>query len=210
VGIGGDVDEYQRPWAFPERTNDPDPKKDGNYVETPLTTSGPYRTGTMPHELLENASAISNSARVLYEDSGCPADTDLYNEAFVLHQSAAFGAGNYQGTNPLGDPVVFSAYLIGQIANNPKFVSNFNLDADRGYGYLCWDWVRTALTPGGAHPTDGQLHVYPPPAIPPEGADGWARPSPAPVGPNLYSPPVELQYPGRTCKENGGNGGVPR
>jgi hypothetical protein len=133
IFTGNDVVEYQRPWAFPDRTNDPDPKKAGNYLETPLTVAGPYPTDTLPDHLLEINAPISNTARKLYEDAGCPADTDLYTQAFVLHQAdGRFGEGNYPGTNPLGDPVIFSTYLIGQIANNPRFLSSFNLDADRG------------------------------------------------------------------------------
>jgi len=206
---GNDVVEYQRPWAFPDRTNDRDPNKAGNFLETPLTVAGPYPTDTMPDQLLETGAPISNTARKLYEDAGCPADTDLYTQAFVLHQgNGSFGEGNYPGTNPLGDPVIFSTYLIGQIANNPKFLSSFNLDADRGYGYLCWDWVREALPPHSTQPQDGQHHVFPPPVVWPEGADRWQRPDPRPVGPNAYYPSVQLYYPGRQCKENQGDGGI--
>jgi hypothetical protein len=134
----GDVVEYQRPWAFPDRTNDPN--NAGNYLETPLTVAGPYPTETMPDQLLETGAPVSNPARKLYEDASCPDETDSYSKAFVLHQSDGnYGENEYDGTNPLGDPVVFSSYMIGQIANNPNFLSNFNLDADRGYGYLCWD-----------------------------------------------------------------------
>lgn len=201
--LGNDVVEYQRPWAFPDQTNDRNPNNAGNYLETPLTIAGPYPTDTMPDQLLETGMPISNSARKLYEDAGCPTDTDLYTQAFVLHQGDGhFGEKEYPGTNPLGDPVVFSTYLIGQIANNPQFLSNFNLDADRGYGYLCWDWVRAGLPPGSSQPTDGRYHVYPPPQSKPEGSDDWQRPNPAPVGPNEYSPPVELHYPGHRCVEN--------
>lgn len=201
---GNDVVEYQRPWAFPDRTNDSDPQKAGNYLEAPLTTAGPYQKDAMPDELLATGAAASNLARVLYELAGCPQDTDIYNQAFVLHRGdGRFGEGNFPGTNPLGDPIVFSSYLIGQIANNPKFLSSFNLDADRGFGYLCWDWIRANVKPGQPNlPTDGELHPFPPPRVWPEGSDNWVRPDPVPVGTDpLYSPPVELYYRGRTCKE---------
>jgi len=207
--IGDDVVEYQRPWGFPDRTNDRNQNRAGNFLETPLTVAGPYPTDTMPDQLLETNAPISNTARQLYEDAGCPADTDLYTQAFVLHHGdGRFGEGNYPDTNPLGDPVIFSTYLIGQIADNPKFLSSFNLDADRGYGYLCWDWVREALPPNSTQPQDGQHHVFPPPMVWPEGADSWQRPDPRPVGPNEYYPSVQLHYPGRQCKENQGNGGI--
>lgn len=213
---GNDVVEYQRPWGFPDRTNDPDPKKAGNYLEAPLTTAGPYLENTMPDQLLATNANASNAARLLYEGAGCPADTDIYNQSFVLHQGdGRFGEGNFNGTNPLGDPVVFSSYLIGQVANNPKFLSSFNLDADRGFGYLCWDWIRANVEAGAANlPKDGQLHTFPPPRVWPEGSDNWLRPNPVPAGTNpQYAPPVELHYQGRQCKEkplpNPGNAGGP-
>ena len=176
----------------------------------------------MPHSLLSTGSPISNPARLLYEGAGCPVDTDLYNLAFVMHQGdgTLTGEREFDGTNPLGDPVVFSTYLIGQLANNPKnFLSSFNLDADRGYGYLCWDWERVPSSTGGSQPKDGMNHVFPPPVTWPEGSGSlpgdpppkpdpgvpfWTRPKPAPVGPNLYSLAMRLQYPGRSCVQGGG------
>lgn len=213
LALGDDVVEYLRPWGFPDRINDNNPRQNGNYLETPLTVAGPYPTDTMPHDLLYSASPVSNQARVLYELSQCPEATDQYSNAFVLHQgNGSLGEANYGGTNPLGDPVIFSTYLIGQIANNPKFLSNFNLDADRGYGYLCWDWTRTNPVPGDTSHQDGMLHGYPPPAVDPEGADNWKRPDPAPLGPNLYEAPVystlQLHYPGRHCKDAHKAGGL--
>ena len=47
-----------------------------------------------------------------------------------------------QGHSPLGDPVPFSAYLIGQLSNPTGYSTQFNLDADRAYAYLTWDWIR--------------------------------------------------------------------
>ena len=44
--------------------------------------------------------------------------------------------------SPLGDPVPFSAYLIGRLVNDTNYETQFNLDADRAYGYLTWDWIR--------------------------------------------------------------------
>jgi hypothetical protein len=201
-----DVVEYQRPWGFPDRTNDPDPTKSGNHLETPLTTAGPYAQNTMPDRLLSTEAVASNAARALYEGAGCPQDTDIYNESFVLHRGdGRFGESNFDGTNPLGDPIVFSSYLIGQIANNPQFLTSFNLDADRGFGYLCWDWIRARVEPNALNlPKDGQNHTFPPPRVWPEGSDNWVRPGPIAFGDDadaFYAPPVELHYPGRACKE---------
>ena len=203
-----DVDEFQRPWGFPDKNNDKDPNKAANFLETPLTYAGPFVTNTQPHELLQTSLPASNIARVYYEDAGCPTDTDLYTKSFVLHQTGLFGSDEFRGDNPLGDPVVFSTYLIGQIANNPSFVSkNFNLDADRGYGYLCWDWVRKD---DNTKPKDGQGNVFISPTTWPEGTDPhdhteWVRPDPMPYDqstPRQYTTQkLELWYRGRSCKE---------
>jgi hypothetical protein len=173
----------------------------------------------MPNDLLGTGGLISNAARKHYEDANCPDETDLLSQAFVMHQGTGqFDEGKYLGTNPLGDPVIFSSYLIGQIANNSKFVSSFNLDADRGYGYLCWDWTRTSSNPE-VKPTFGQDdhgNVYQRPTVQPEGADNWPwpRPDPVPVGRNPYplTRPLELHYPGRICPKTppGDGNDVPR
>ena len=54
--------------------------------------------------------------------------------------------------SPLGDPVPFSAYLIAQLANDTGYSTQFNLDTDRAYAYLTWDWIRgDAKTPDHRH-----------------------------------------------------------
>jgi len=192
-----DAVEYQRPWAFPDRTNDPDLQKAGNYLETPLTAAGPYPQDTMPNRLLSTTAPTSNAARVEYEGAGCPADTDSFNSTYIRHP---LRGNRGESMNPLGDPAVFSAYLIGQIANNPRFVANYNLDADRGYAYLCWDWDRQQAGPDA--PKDGQNHTFPPPVTWPEGSDNWVRPDPVPYltgGNPEYVTPLKLHYPGRRC-----------
>ena len=104
----------------------------------------------------------------------------------------------------MGDPVIFSTYLITQIANNPGFTSSFNLGADKGYGYLWWDWDRDAMpTDPKAIPLDGMNHGFRPPKTWPEGADKengqerWERPDPVPLGSNaIYKTPLKLHYRG--------------
>src|SRR6185437_8357047 len=56
--------------------------------------------------------------------------------------------------------------------------SNFNLDSDRGYGYLCWDWLRfhpelSRSVPAGFknQPDDVSRHTYPTPRQPGYGWD---------------------------------------
>jgi hypothetical protein len=200
--LTGDVVEYQRPWMFPNRNNCRNEARAGNHLEQPLTTAGPYATGIKPDKILGTTALASNGARVLYEKAGCPTDTDLYNDSWVKHVGGGnrFGEGNFKGTNPLGDPVVFSAYLIGQIGHNQRFLSSFNLDADRGYGYLCWDWDRTAQ--GGSQSKDKRGHSFQDPLVWPEGSFHWAKPDAAPLSDsNVSSPPMQVHYPGRRCNE---------
>lgn len=208
--FGDNVVEYLRPWGFPEKNNETSAYRAGNFLETPLTVAGPYPKNTMPDHFLHTDGFISNHARTLYQDAGCSHDTDLYNQAFILHQGDRdFGQKTFEGTNPLGDPVNFSAYLIGQLACNKNFIkSSFNLDADRGYGYLCWDWTRNPK--GDLRSQDGRKNVFIAPETWPEGSknDGrWVPDPAAPVGPpgnpNTHSIALEVTYAGRPkgCKE---------
>jgi len=211
-----DVVEFHRPWGFPDKTNDRDPAKAGNYIETPQTVPGPYPQDALPTVLFQTDGPASNRMRADYEGSGCPEQTDTYNEEFIGRAPFTHGypvpegaePGQVSGTNPLGDPVVFSAYLIGQIAGNGDFQSNFNLDADRGFAYLCWDWIRDPK----ATAKNKRDQVYFKPVTPPEGTVGeWEYPEPAPAGqdpPPLYQDipghdkrTLKLEYPGRSCDE---------
>lgn len=213
-----DVVEFQRPWGFPDKTNDSDPKKSGNYIETPQTVPGPYPQDAIPTILFELNGPANNRMRSDYESSGCPEQTDTYNEDFIGR--APFTNGypipegtrreDISGTNPLGDPIIFSAYLIGQIAGNPKFQTNFNLDADRGFGYLCWDWIRD-LNPTHTVPNK-RNQPYSPPVTPPEGRPHeWEYPTPTAEGqdppplyenvPNHLKRTLQLAYLGRSCEE---------
>jgi hypothetical protein len=207
--FNSDVVEFQRPWGFPDKTNDPNLARAGNHIETPQTVPGPYPQDAMPTVLFGSDGPASNRMRFDYEGSDCPEQTDAYNEDFIGRAPFTAGyampevtePGSVSGTNPLGDPVVFSSYLIGQIAGNPRFRSNFNLDADRGFAYLCWDWVRNPKDPG--QNLRGQ--PYDKPVTAPEGTVGvWKYPSPTAIAwdpPPLYDPPLKLDYRGRRCVE---------
>ena len=48
-------------------------------------------------------------------------------------------------------------------------VPDFNLDADRGYGYRTWDWIR-----GDQLGENGRHQSYPRPLVESEGSDRWA------------------------------------
>jgi hypothetical protein len=223
--IGGTATvEFRRPYAFPDRNNEHDPAVAGNRIELPRTVGGPYPQEATPEVLLSTDGPASNQLRLQYQQAGCPDDTDIYNETNIGHQpftpgyGGVFGGGggdggpdDASGTNPLGDPVVFSSYLIGQIANNPQFDADFNLDADRGFGYLCWDWHRD----NDRVLEDPRGHQYEGPVTSPEGTadrtdaedrDHWRPQGPIPAGVSPaaeQTPPLLLLYPGRECRETG-------
>ncbi len=186
--------EFRRPWAFPSMSRGPD----GKLYDTPLeqwdvdaemdrlglsgatragvdrlladtkglTVPGPYPAGSQPESLLMGGHLGDPQQRPQYEAAYSPAITDALNrEHLVLNDG---------GGNPLGDVIPFSSYLIGRILSKDGYPVDFNLDADRGYGYLCWDWTRDPTKTA----TNGRGQTYAQPVIPPEGAttDGGASP----------------------------------
>ena len=96
---------------------------------------GPYSEGTTPDQVFFRTDAGVDAAdRARYESAQTPWQTDLVNEETIAKARLR--------RSPLGDPVPFSAYLIGQLVNPTGYATQFNLDADRAYGYLTWDWIR--------------------------------------------------------------------
>jgi len=151
----GDPVEYHAPWRYPSSPPELSP-----------TFGGPYSCGDMAHVLLDGAMPGNQTIRSKYESSLTPEETDRISWAQATK------------TNNLGDPVNFSAYLIWQLTRNfpPEVrdqivVPNWNLDADRGYAYKCWDWNRhNPPPPGGTNPfvlQDMEGHDYMEPCTPP-------------------------------------------
>lgn len=170
----GDPVEFERPWAFPNLNNDHSP----NRIEPSPTMSGPYPVGEIPNVLLRTNGPGSNRARFDYQNAPSPVDTDKLNEQNIGHNPT----DGDLAVNPLGDPIIFSAYVIGQVVGNPGWqvgakddrTADFNLDADRGYGYLCWDWNRDirGLSPQiqETMTVDGVFLKFNKPCVWPEGA----------------------------------------
>jgi hypothetical protein len=148
--------EYRRPWAYPETS---EVLVDGVDLRKPTATElyeprasdenapagpfapmrpGPYPEGTTPDQVFFRTSVPPDvGARFNYESAQTPWQTDSLNEAYIGQ------ADGDKRVSPLGDPVPFSAYLIGRIAAGSGYDAQFNLDADRAFGYLTWDWIRT-------------------------------------------------------------------
>ncbi len=207
--------EFRRPWAFPSHSRG----SDGKLFDTPLerwnvdaemsrlglnddtvhwvrerlgdseglTVPGPYRAGDIPDVLFRGQHPGDPRQRPEYEAAFSPAITDALNREHIM---LARDSGN-----PLGDIVPFSSYLIGRILSDAGYPVDFNLDADRGYGYLCWDWTRNPEYTA----TNGRGQTFVQPMVPPEGAttDGGANPwFGAQVDANGHEQqhPVQLQY----------------
>lgn len=122
--------EFLRPWLWPIT----DIEGDNVLSEFIRTKASPYKT---PQEatILISDLAGDNTTRTQYERAISESDTlALYNKIETSH---------------LGGPIDYSAYIISQLARTghiarPVNLPNFNLDADRGYGYKCWDWKRSS------------------------------------------------------------------
>jgi hypothetical protein len=160
-----DAWEFHRPWAYPntslldaEAQSPLDIVLHGfspaTEIQTPTETylpracddegpavpykpmrPGPYAEGTTPDQVFfRTDDGFDASGRYRYEHAQSPWQTDLLNEELIGKAE--------RRASPLGDPVPFSAYLIGQLLNPTEYATQFNLDADRAYAYLTWDWIR--------------------------------------------------------------------
>ncbi len=118
--------QFVKPWKYPST----DLNNNHNPSEKPSTVSGPFKTGDDPRVLIDNRSG-DNETRKNYQESENQDKTDRLNE-------------NTMNRN-LGGPVDFTCYVMAQLTRNevPEKIANFNLDADRSYGSLCWDWERS-------------------------------------------------------------------
>jgi hypothetical protein len=124
-------------------------------------------------------------ARARYERAQTPWQTDQLNEAFI-------GKAR-ERRSPLGDPVPFSAYLIGQLANPTGYQTQFNLDADRAYAYLTWDWIR-----GDETDTTDLGFEYHTPLVEPQRYDGaHTKWTPQPALRLTYVDPPGSAVPGK-------------
>ena len=175
--------EFRRPWAYPDKSRlvvggtpqymtTPTEQRDPSQPPNPPIPEppdgfpglipGPYPPGTTPDEVFFRTTArVDPRLRQAYEDSDNPAATDELNAEHL------FGRESF---SPLGDPVPFSAYLIGRLTNPTGYTTQFNLDSDRAYAYLTWDWVR-----GATEETSETGKSYLKPNAAPSNAPDWAQ-----------------------------------
>jgi hypothetical protein len=211
----GSVIEFHRPWDYPTQSGPQtglyqnagevsDIRAEVDYVGRSKdlasimragvpaqagTTSGPFPQGATPDQVFfRTGRPVSPAERAQYEQAPSPAHTDAANLELI-------GTDASTDHSPLGDPVQFIGYLMGQVLS-PRYdyQADFNLDADRGYGYRCWDWIR-----GDETGTDQRGQTYPLPVVAPEGAEGGTF-TPAPpeqwhgASPAATQQPIQLRY----------------
>jgi hypothetical protein len=196
--VGGEIpSEFMQPWLWPATDQQGDPTN----VEGFPTLPGPYKIG-MDATALFGASVGSAGARAKFEASQNEVETIKLAAQLLPH-------GEH-----LGDPVDYTAYVIAQLTRDidPATLANFNLDSDRGYAYLCWDWTRDADRlsqpdafkgmddPTTNSPTDASQHTYRSPRAPGYGWDPSDQvspagaPTPAPFDPNDPQASVRIRY----------------
>jgi len=120
--------EFTRPWRWPAKDNQGDLVN----IEHPQSPGGPYVVGM-------DANALFGAA------PGDPAARTAFEAAKNERETIAIAANLLPHGQHLGDPKDYTAYVVARLTRDrldPDEVVNFNLDADRGYGYLCWDWRR--------------------------------------------------------------------
>jgi hypothetical protein len=120
--------EFVAPWRYPYHN------MGGMRLgwEAPRTHVGPYLQGQDAGVLIGKMPG-SDVARLRYEEATTPKETESASELLMPTPGSH-----------LGDPVDYGVYLIGQLTGhddkNP--LPDFNLEADRGYAYHCWDYLR--------------------------------------------------------------------
>jgi hypothetical protein len=179
--------EFHRPWAWPSESPVERPGMSDTTMTTPTETysplrsfgkgpaeykplrPGPYPIGTQPDVFFRVDAPVDGKTRAAYEHAQTPWETDQLNAKHLSPRALRF--------SPLGDPVPFSCYLIGQLVNDTGYSTQFNLDSDRAYAYLTWDWIRNdPKADGGTH--TGILGLtYATPVEPPENdpRGTWAK-----------------------------------
>ena len=156
--------EFHSPWLYPA----------GQPTENEGTIAGPYPRRANPNVLFQPV-ATNAAVRDQLETSPSPQWVDQNARAML------------RADTHLGDATSFSAYQIWlhtrsspQPANGKDIpYVDWNLDADRGYGYKSWDWNRARNAP--TH-TDPNGNAYPPPCtwppqvLPEDGSYDRSRP----------------------------------
>jgi hypothetical protein len=125
--------EFRHPWNYP-------PPPPAVPDELPHTTAGPHPALVSPAVLFGDT-GTDPLLRDRFEGAAGPPDADAAGLDVTPHRH-------------LGDSVAFSKYMVWLESRTPTQpdgtkipLVEWNLDADRGYGYHCWDWNRKPNSP---------------------------------------------------------------
>jgi hypothetical protein len=129
AGMSQGYSEWVYPWRYPETD------VQGNRLgwEAPLVHAGPFVQGQKAPVLLDRT-ATDIAAAGAYEGARNPSATEGVSATFLPQDKH------------LGYPVDYTLYLIAKLTSGAQ-LPGFNLDSDRGYGWLCWDWTRHIAGP---------------------------------------------------------------
>jgi hypothetical protein len=175
--------EFLRPWLYPSAN------LDGSTVLTEPTDVqlSPYDAGVDATALTDLA-AGSAAARADFEAAKSEQQTiEVQNKHLPKGRT-------------LGSPIDFTGYVVAKLTrDNPGDITNFNLDADRGYAYLCWDWLRRGRSiadPSAYQNQNPPIHRYHVPVAPGYGwCDDEVVRGPAPPPHDAKAPqPVVIRY----------------
>ncbi len=177
--------EFTRPWRFPAADNEGDSVN----IEHPMNAAGSFPIGADANSLF-GSSPGSSVARTAFERAT--------NEGGTIEAEQ----GHLPAGRHLGDPMDYTAYVVAQLTREGidlRKLANFNLDADRGYGYLTWDWVRDQKLKArpDAFKNESDHRAYAAPVAPGYGwspedqTSGAPVPRPDPTDPNAT---VKIRY----------------
>lgn len=159
-------DEFRQPWAYPKTDSERCP-----------TTAGPHGRDAGPPQLFR-LTAQDATIRDGLETSAGPADSDRVGCTLMPDKH-------------LGDVVSMTEYLVwlatraqggsgarpkSQVVPKPAAMPNFNLDADRGYGYLDWDWNRLPAVENDKATQDPEGYTFGAPCTWPSQSDAGNDP----------------------------------
>ena len=136
--------QWVAPWQYPQK----DLEGDRIGWEPDLTHVGPWLQGDDATLLLQPG-ATDLDAAALFEAATTPGETS--DACQVM----------FPDSKHLGSPVDYSLYLIGRLSDPDDKTPDFNLDADRGYAFHCWDYDRHPAAPQTKSPhPEADFHIY--------------------------------------------------
>jgi hypothetical protein len=169
VDEDGDPNEFRAPWKYPTsptEMHNRDLQNEPMPASPILNSSGDIAITGGPY------AAFSSPAILFGGVNQDPMIRDRIESALTASDADVVGM-SVTPTRHLGDSVAFCEYLIWLESRDPVQkdgtkvpLVEWNLDADFGYGYHCWDWNRRDETV-----EDPEGNPFGVPCTPPEQAD---------------------------------------